>query len=215
MVGKYKTICLCGSTKFKDMYLEAQKQLSLQKCIVVSVGLFGHSGDSEAMDEQTKSMLDDMHKRKIDMADAILVIDVPELNSDAIPYTGNSTKSEIQYAKLTGKQIFMLSDIQDDWQKVATLINMPSQNCKFCWYNGIGGDKCSECTNFDKFEWSCKFCKHRKDDSLEPECDIAFEAGYKDVGSCIEIDVNCIEIDVNSIPTAQQELEHYPNPEYQ
>lgn len=215
MVGKYKTICLCGSTKFKDMYLEAQKQLSLQKCIVVSVGLFGHSGDSEAMDEQTKSMLDDMHKRKIDMADAILVIDVPELNSDAIPYTGNSTKSEIQYAKLTGKQIFMLSDIQDDWQKVATLINMPSQNCKFCWYKGIGGDKCSECTNFDKFEWSCKFCKHRKDDSLEPECDIAFEAGYKDAGSCIEIDVNCIEIDVNSIPTAQQELERYPKPEYQ
>ena len=79
----------------------------------------------------------------------------------------------------------------------------------------FGGDKCSECTNFDKFEWSCKFCKHRKDDSLEPECDIAFEAGYKDVGSCIEIDVNCIEIDVNSIPTAQQELERYPNPEYQ
>lgn len=204
MVGKYKTICLCGSTKFKDMYLKAQKQLSLQKCIVVSVGLFGHSGDSEAMDEQTKSMLDDMHKRKIDMADAILVIDVPELNSDAIPYTGNSTKSEIQYAKLTGKQIFMLSDIQDDWQKVATLINMPSQNCKFCWHNGES-DTCLNCIDFDKFEWSCKWCKHRTDDSNTPDCKLLHDESF----DCDNGDL--IEIDVDAIPTAEAELQNKLN----
>jgi len=76
MVGKYKVITLCGSTKFKDEFLKAQKDLSLKGNIVISVGLFGHSGDSEVwenMDEgtitKTKEMLDDMHKRKIDMSD--------------------------------------------------------------------------------------------------------------------------------------------------
>ena len=67
MVGKYKVITLCGSTKFKEQYLEAQKRLTLEGNIVISVGLFGHSGDDEVWVEGTKAMLDDMHKRKIDM----------------------------------------------------------------------------------------------------------------------------------------------------
>ena len=105
MVGKYKVITLCGSTRFKDEFIEAQKRLTLQGCIVISVGLFGHSGDTEVwdnMDEceltKTKEMLDDMHKRKIDMADGIYVINVGN-------YIGDSTRSEIEYAKATGKTI--------------------------------------------------------------------------------------------------------------
>ena len=69
MVGKYKVITLCGSTRFKDAFMEAQKCLTLEGNIVISVGLFGHSGDDEVWTEGTKEMLDDMHKRKIDMAD--------------------------------------------------------------------------------------------------------------------------------------------------
>lgn len=105
MVGKYKVITLCGSTRFKDEFLKAQKDLSLQGNIVISVGLFGHSGDQEVwenMDEgtrtKTKEMLDDMHKRKIDMADEIFVINVGG-------YIGESTKSEIEYAKKNGKKV--------------------------------------------------------------------------------------------------------------
>ena len=85
MNKKYKVITLCGSTRFKDEFMEAQKNLTLQGNIVISVGLFGHSGDNEVwenMDEgtltKTKEMLDDMHKRKIDMADEIFVINVNE-----------------------------------------------------------------------------------------------------------------------------------------
>ena len=44
--------------------------------IAIPVDLFGRSGDGEAMDTATKAMLDDMHKRKIDMADEIYVISV-------------------------------------------------------------------------------------------------------------------------------------------
>lgn len=95
MVGKYKVITLCGSTKFKDEFLAAQKRLTLEGNIVISVGLFGHSGDDEVWTEGTKAMLDDMHKRKIDMADEIFVINVGG-------YIGESTKSEIEYAMSQG-----------------------------------------------------------------------------------------------------------------
>ena len=105
MAEKYPVITLCGSTRFRKEFETAQKQLTLQGCIVISVGLFGHTGDSEVwenMDEgtltKTKEMLDDMHKRKIDMADEIFVINVGG-------YIGDSTKSEIEYAKAHGKKV--------------------------------------------------------------------------------------------------------------
>ncbi len=110
MVGNYKVITLCGSTRFKDEFIETQKRLTLEGNIVISVGLFGHSGDDEVwedMDEgtltETKIMLDDMHKRKIDMADEIYVINVDG-------YIGESTQSEIEYAKETGKEVRYLVD---------------------------------------------------------------------------------------------------------
>ena len=105
MVGKYKVVTLCGSTRFKDEFMKVQKELTLKEYIVISVGLFGHSGDNEVwegMDEdtvtKTKEMLDDMHKRKIDMADEIFVINVDG-------YIGSSTRSEIEYALKTGKKV--------------------------------------------------------------------------------------------------------------
>ncbi len=100
---KYKVITLCGSTKFKDEFLEVQKRLTLEGNIVISVGLFGHSGDNEVWDDGVKEMLDDMHKRKIDMADEIFVI-----NKGG--YIGSSTKSEIEYAKANGKTVKYLEE---------------------------------------------------------------------------------------------------------
>lgn len=98
MIGRYKVVTLCGSTKFKDEFIKAQKELTLAGNIVISVGLFGHSGDDEVWTNDTKEMLDDMHKRKIDMADEIFVINVGG-------YIGDSTKSEIEYAKAQGKPV--------------------------------------------------------------------------------------------------------------
>ena len=115
MVGRYKVVTLCGSTRFKEEFMKAQKDLTLQGYIVISVGLFGHSGDSEVwenMDEgtltKTKEMLDDMHKRKIDMADEIFVINVGG-------YIGDSTKSEIRYAQETGKLVKYLENSYKWW----------------------------------------------------------------------------------------------------
>lgn len=101
---KYNVITLCGSTKFKEEFMEVQKELTLQGNIVISVGMFGHSGDNEVWEAGTKEMLDDMHKCKIDMANEIFVI-----NKDG--YIGSSTKSEIAYAESTGKSIRFLETV--------------------------------------------------------------------------------------------------------
>ena len=105
MVGRFPVITLCGSTRFKEQYLEAQKRLTLEGNIIISVGLFGHSGDEETWEPGVKEMLDNMHKRKIDMADAIYVINVGG-------YIGESTRSEIEYAKAHGKEVKYLEDPQ-------------------------------------------------------------------------------------------------------
>ena len=102
----YKVITLCGSTRFENEFLEAQKRLTLEGNIVISVGLFGHSGDEEVWSEGTKEMLDDMHKRKIDMADEIFVINVGG-------YIGSSTRSEIDYARSTGKKVCYLETCEE------------------------------------------------------------------------------------------------------
>ena len=47
MVGKYPVVMLRGSTRFKNEFMDAQKRLTLEGNIVISVGLFGHSGDQE------------------------------------------------------------------------------------------------------------------------------------------------------------------------
>lgn len=109
MVGHYKVITLCGSTKFKDDFLRIQKELTLAGNIVISVGCFGHSGDNEVWSEDTKQMLDDMHKRKIDMADEIFVINKND-------YIGNSTRSEIDYALSLNKPVNYMEDHHDTFK---------------------------------------------------------------------------------------------------
>jgi len=104
MIGKYKIVTLCGSTKFKDDFIAVQKRLTLEGKLVISVGLFGHSGDDEVWSESTKEMLDDMHLRKIDLADEIFVI-----NSGG--YIGDSTRKEIEYAIRNGKGIKYLESV--------------------------------------------------------------------------------------------------------
>lgn len=110
---KYPIITLCGSTRFRKEFEKAQKELTLKGFIVISVGLFGHSGDDEVWEgmsedtvTETKRMLDDMHKRKIDLAESIFVIN-PE------GYIGSSTWSEICYAKMAGKGIEFLEPVDD------------------------------------------------------------------------------------------------------
>lgn len=95
-------VTLCGSTRFKDEFVSEQRRLSLEGYIVISVGLFGHSGDltpgETVIGHPVKDRLDELHKRKIDMSDSIHVINVGG-------YVGESTRSEIEYATTHGKRV--------------------------------------------------------------------------------------------------------------
>lgn len=97
MVDKFRVVTICGSTKFKDEFIEAEKELTLQGNIVLTCGLFNHA-DNLNISEEQKTMLDEMHRRKIDMSDYIYVV-----NKD--DYIGSSTGYEIAYAAMQGKEI--------------------------------------------------------------------------------------------------------------
>jgi len=96
MINPPTIVCLCGSTKFKDEFIQANRDETLKGNIVLTVGLFGHHEPNFDMSSEMKVMLDELHKRKIDLADEVLIINVNH-------YIGNSTKSEIEYAKNAGK----------------------------------------------------------------------------------------------------------------
>ena len=101
VTDKPKIVCLCGSTRFTDEMLVEQWQLTKQGCIVVSwcavpESYFKgpHIGDHEGV----KEIVDEVHKRKIDLADEVYVLNIGG-------YIGESTRSEINYAEAHGKPV--------------------------------------------------------------------------------------------------------------
>ena len=90
-------VTLCGSTKFRDTFLEISKMLTLKGKIVLMPGFFGHT-DVEKPSDDIKFKLDALHFKKIDLSESIYVIDVGG-------YIGYSTRNEIAYADKLGKNI--------------------------------------------------------------------------------------------------------------
>jgi hypothetical protein len=103
-----KIVCLCGSTKFRDAFLEANKELTHQGNIVLTVGSLpdnrGTQSSEDIFGEELKQQLDQLHKRKIDLADEVLVLNVGG-------YIGSSTRGEIDYAVATGKPVSYLEAV--------------------------------------------------------------------------------------------------------
>jgi cell division protein FtsB len=96
-VARPPVVCLCGSTKFKAEFEEAERTETRAGRIVLTVGFFGHA-DGLVFTPEQKAALDELHKRKIDLADEVLVLNVGG-------YIGNSTRSEIDYAVQRGKVV--------------------------------------------------------------------------------------------------------------
>jgi hypothetical protein len=101
---KPKIVCLCGSTRFGKEFQSANLKETLAGRIVLSIGC-NMKSDEELFKDLTddelfliKQNLDELHKRKIDLADEILVLNVGG-------YIGDSTRSEIAYAQAHGKGI--------------------------------------------------------------------------------------------------------------
>lgn len=103
MVNKYKVITLCGSTRFMDIFHKVEHDLTLKGYIVLSVEVFEKMTGEEISKEQI-DLLNDIHRKKIDISDAIFVIDMHG-------YIGEATKAEIEYAESLGKEIYYFSKL--------------------------------------------------------------------------------------------------------
>ena len=102
-----RIVCLCGSTRFKDAFDEANYRETMAGRIVLSVGFMMHAtgnkhGEGVGATAEQKIGLDELHKRKIDLCDEVFVLDVDG-------YIGTSTRSEIDYAVAHGKPVVYLS----------------------------------------------------------------------------------------------------------
>ena len=94
-----KVVTVCGSVRFWDKIQEMSERLELENGYAV-IGITPHVGEQE-LTKQEKELLGELHKVKIDLSDAIFVVNVGG-------YIGESVKSEIEYAKEKGKEIIFL-----------------------------------------------------------------------------------------------------------
>lgn len=100
MSEKTEIVCLCGSTRFMDNFHEAGWAFTLKGVIVLTVGVCKHAEHhgAEALGPEVAERLDELHFRKIDLADKIHVLNVEG-------YIGPSTCREIAYAMSKGKPV--------------------------------------------------------------------------------------------------------------
>lgn len=96
-------VCLCGSTRFSDAFLNANLHLTLKGKIVLSIGCATTSDSDLGITAEQKIALDELHKRKIDLCDSVLVLNVGG-------YIGESTRSEIEYAEKIGRPVRYLEE---------------------------------------------------------------------------------------------------------
>ena len=95
-------VCLCGSTKFKQVFISANFRETMLGKIVLTVGWFSHADEIIYFPtKEEKIALDELHKRKIDISDEVLILNVGG-------YIGESTKSELDYAIAHGKRVRFL-----------------------------------------------------------------------------------------------------------
>lgn len=101
-------VCLCGSSRFYEEFQQVNYDLSMAGEIVLSICFYPRGKDQQgrgegvALGSVEKSALDQLHRRKIDLADYVCVVDVAG-------YVGESTRSEIAYASQHGIPVRYLS----------------------------------------------------------------------------------------------------------
>ncbi|WP_201293988.1 hypothetical protein [Natronorubrum halalkaliphilum] len=181
-----EVVCLCGSTRFKETYREANERLTMEGKIVLSCGVFGHA-DGVSFSEGEKQMLDALHKRKIDLADRIHVINVAG-------YIGDSTQSEIEYARETNTEISYLvqpvvtdggqsvdgtdrdkSDVMPSQLGASITVEIPMFECEYC------GDDTERVAREDS-EWVHHTCGMPVSDHFAETANEQLENGVFDRG---------------------------------
>lgn len=98
-----KIITVCGSLKFKDEIMKVTEKMALQGNCMLSM-IYPTNSDIKSYTEEEKEILGKMHKERIKISNAILVVNVNN-------YIGSSTQSEIELAKNLNKEIIYYTDI--------------------------------------------------------------------------------------------------------
>lgn len=98
-----KIITVCGSLKFRDEMMKITEKMELQENCMISV-IYPTNENKDYYTDEQADILDKMHKEKIKMSDAILVVNVGG-------YIGSSTRSEIEFAKSLNKEIIYYTDL--------------------------------------------------------------------------------------------------------
>lgn len=109
-VGRPTIVCLCGSTRFWCEFQRAGLVETLAGKIVLSIatgaGGWHFGGNPDRADrDRVKAMLNELHLRKIDLADEVLILNVEG-------HIGESTARQLDYARSKGKIIRYLEDNQ-------------------------------------------------------------------------------------------------------
>lgn len=100
-------ICLIGSTKFKDQFIEANEQLTAAGHVVYSVAFHSHA-EGRTLGERQKETLDLVHLQKILNSDAVMLI------TDHTTYIGDSTRRELKWATMNNKKIYRWGTLDSD-----------------------------------------------------------------------------------------------------
>lgn len=100
MNNKPKVITVCGSLKFKEEIMKQSERLEFEGNCVLSV-VYPTREDMSSYTEEQYELFGKMHKQRIAMSDAIFVVNVGG-------YIGESTRSEIEYAKKLNKEVLYL-----------------------------------------------------------------------------------------------------------
>lgn len=100
-------VCLCGSTRFVEEFNRQRRELTEAGVIVLAIEVVTTQActtDPQHVDPDLKARLDELHKRKIDLADRVLVLNVGG-------YIGESTCSEIAYARALNIPVDFLEEV--------------------------------------------------------------------------------------------------------
>jgi hypothetical protein len=152
-------VCLCGSVRFSEAFQKAQKDETLRGNIVLTIGcnmksdteLFGDMPESTL--KIIKEKLDELHKRKIDLADRVKILNVEG-------YIGSSTKNELIYSKEQNKKIEYLEP------SGAPYIRDPEAPCNGYEPKQIFGDyPIPECQTDGHY--MCEYCRFKAPQTKE------------------------------------------------
>ena len=149
-MNKPTVVCLCGSIRFKDQFLKAQVEETLNGKIVLTPGVFD-CFDGVQVNQMMAEMLKELHLRKIDLADEVLIINVGK-------YIGQTTSEELEYAKKNGKTIRFLEEIEEKNPE-----KIDERKCPVCGEQAVTSCRCPRLDCFCKNGHSWHTCvKHQK-----------------------------------------------------